>query len=495
MLYKSTRSTVKAEFSSAEVIKKGLADDGGLFVPAEIPTLDQKEISSLCGEPYYKRAAYILSKFLTDYSYDELLVDCAAAYSEGSFSGGAAPLVKICNNPSPLYSLELWHGPTAAFKDMALQIMPRLLSRALVKTGERRTAMILVATSGDTGKAALEGYRDVEKTRITVFYPLDGVSRVQKLQMATQTGSNVDVCAIHGNFDDAQNGVKQIFADAEMAKALNDVGCFFSSANSINWGRLAPQIVYYVSAYCDLLESGAIRFGEVIDIVVPTGNFGNILAAYIAKLMGLPFGKLVCASNSNNVLTDFLTTGTYDRNRAFHLTMSPSMDILISSNLERLLYFIAGPERTAGWMEELKSCGKYSVDADTLAKINETFVGYFADEDETASTIRKYFSDYSYLADTHTAVALACAEKYRTENTDGRVIVTASTASPYKFAADVYRSLTGKSPSGDLEALDELKDLTAVPIPFPLDGIGERKIRFTGAIEKSDMKKYLLEHI
>lgn len=501
MLFKSTRDSGGATYSSAEVIKKGLAEDGGLFVPSEIPPLSKSEINSLREQPYYKRAAYILSKFLTDYSYDELLSDCAAAYSEDSFpGGGAAPLVRIGSKLSdtshaPVYSLELWHGPTAAFKDMALQIMPRLLSRALLKTGERRAAMILVATSGDTGKAALEGYRDVEGTRITVFYPLDGVSRVQKLQMATQAGGNVDVCAIRGNFDDAQNGVKQIFSDPETAAALKSAGYFFSSANSINWGRLAPQIVYYVSAYCDLLEAGAIAPGETVDVSVPTGNFGNILAAYIAKLMGLPLGRLICASNSNNVLTDFLSTGVYDRNRDFHLTMSPSMDILISSNLERLLYFIAGPKRTAAWMEELKRYGRYNVDPETLSKISETFVGYFATEEETAAAIRDYYTNSCYLSDTHTAVALACADKYRAGRSDSRPLVAVSTASPYKFAADVCLSLTGRRAEDELEALEELRRLTRVPIPSPLDGIGKRPLRFTATIDKSDMKDYVLKSI
>lgn len=494
MLYKSTRENGNASYSSAEVIKIGLADDGGLFIPERIPKISTGEINELCGMNYPRRASYILSKFLTDYSADELLTDSTEAYSEESFPGGAAPLVRVGEGDSnlpPLYSLELWHGPTAAFKDMALQIMPRLLSRALEKTGEKRTAMILVATSGDTGKAALEGYRDVPKTRITVFYPLDGVSRVQGLQMSTQTGGNVDVCAIRGNFDDAQNGVKQIFSDPDMAKLLDRYGYFFSSANSINWGRLAPQIVYYISAYCDLLESGAIKNGDEINVCVPTGNFGNILAAYIAKLMGLPLGKLICASNSNNVLTDFLSTGTYDRNRHFHVTMSPSMDILISSNLERLLAFTAGSDCTRNYMEQLAATGKYTVSADILKNIKESFVGFYADEKETAAAVRRYFEKYSYLSDTHTAVALACAEKYREVSGDSRIIVAASTASPYKFAGDVYRSLTGRSASGDLEALDELHALTGAAIPRPLYGIGERTIRFSVAVSKEDMKDYV----
>lgn len=489
MFYKSTRSREIAKYSSAQVIKQGLAEDGGLFVPESIPTITSMDIEKICSMSYVERAAYVLSLFLTDYTYGELIQDCRDAYNEISFPGGPAPLVKL--GDSNIYSLELWHGPTAAFKDMALQIMPRLLSRALVKTGEERTALILVATSGDTGKAALEGYKDVDRTRITVFYPVDGVSRVQKLQMATQTGENVDVCAIKGNFDDAQNGVKQIFADTKMSELLNSKNFFFSSANSINWGRLAPQIVYYISAYCDLVNDSKIKNGEKINICVPTGNFGNILAAYIAKLMGLPFEKLICASNSNNVLTEFLRTGIYDRNRDFHVTMSPSMDILISSNLERLLYLIAGPEKTAKYMEDLKNNGKYSVTPDILSKISETFVGYFASESGTAKTIRTIYKNHLYLSDTHTAVAFNCAEQYLVETSDNKTIVVASTASPYKFAGDVYKSLTEKDPSGNLEALEELNLLTNVEIPLPLRNIGTRKVRFEKTIEKDYMKDYV----
>ena len=306
MMYQSTRDPSNKKYTSAEVIKMGLAPDGGLFLPETIPTLSEADIEALRHESYPVRAARILHMFLTDYTQEELMTDCHAAYREASFPGGAAPLVHVCNN---LYALELWHGPTAAFKDMALQIMPRLLSRALVKTGETRHALILVATSGDTGKAALEGYRNVDRVKIMVFYPVDGVSRVQKLQMATQTGDNLRVVAIKGNFDDAQTGVKNIFADREMAERLNEHGYILSSANSINWGRLVPQIVYYISAYCDLLNKGVIRNGEEINVCVPTGNFGNILAAYYAKNMGLPINKLICASNENKVLYDFFQTG------------------------------------------------------------------------------------------------------------------------------------------------------------------------------------------
>lgn len=490
MKFKSTRSNAPASVSAAQAIKQGLAGDGGLFIPESIPQIDEKMLKDLCRCDYPQRAAKIFSLYLTDYTEEELLADCRAAYCPESFVGGTAPLRTI---HAPLEVLELWHGPTAAFKDMALQIMPRLLSRALVKTGEKRTALILVATSGDTGKAALEGYRDVNGVKIMVFYPVDGVSRVQKLQMATQTGSNVNVCAIRGNFDDAQNGVKEIFGDAAMADALNRKGYFLSSANSINWGRLAPQIVYYVSAYCDLINEGKCKIGEPFNVCVPTGNFGNIFAAYLAKRMGLPIGKLICASNSNNILTDFLRTGVYDRNRAFHLTMSPSMDILISSNLERLLAFTAGSERTAAYMRSLKETGRYEVDADVLAEIQKTFVGYFASEDDTAATIKKIWNQDHYLADTHTAVALCAAEQYLKETGDAIPLVVDSTASPFKFANNVYRAVTGKEPAGDLEALNQLSEATGTPIPYPLAGLEQRKIRFETVCDRADMADEVLK--
>jgi len=492
MNYKSTRDTKNTFFTSAEVIKKGLADDGGLFVPESIPTLSADDIEGLAKLDYIHRAADILSRFLSDYTYEEILSDCEKAYCEKSFPGGAAPLVNVNDN---LYSLELWHGPTAAFKDMALQIMPRLLVRALRKTGETRTALILVATSGDTGKAALEGYRDVDGVKIMVFYPIDGVSRVQKLQMATQEGNNVNVCAIEGNFDDAQTGVKKIFADRDFAAKLNEKGYFLSSANSINWGRLAPQIIYYVSAYCDLINAGKLQNGEKMNVCVPTGNFGNIFAAYIAKMMGLPIDKLICASNVNNILTDFLRTGTYDRNRKFHVTMSPSMDILISSNLERLLYFVAGSEKTASYMKSLNETGAYTVDPEDLSKIKESFLGYYTDEKATAACIREDFTENSYLHDTHTAVAFDAARQYVKETGDKTPMIIDSTASPYKFAADVYKSLTNKAPTDALAALNELKELTSTEIPYPLAGIAERKINFTKVVKASDMPEAVMDYV
>ncbi len=490
MKYTSTRHTSGETVTAAEAIKRGLAPDGGLYMPTELPAITTEEIKALMAKDYASRAACILGKFLTDYTSDELLADCTEAYSEERFPGGAAPIVKVEDN---LYSLELWHGPTAAFKDMALQIMPRLLSRALVKTGETRTALILVATSGDTGKAALEGYRDVPQIKIQVFYPVDGVSRVQKLQMMTQTGDNVSVRAIRGNFDDAQSGVKRIFADKDVTDKLNARGVFLSSANSINWGRLAPQIVYYISAYCDMVKNGDIALGDTIDVCVPTGNFGNIFAAYIAKRMGLPLGRLICASNTNNVLTEFLSTGVYDRNRKFYATMSPSMDILISSNLERLLYLIVGAEKTAAYMQALNETGRYEITAEELAEIRKTFVGYYTDEKGTSETIHDIYTRDGYLADTHTSVAIGAAKQYVNEMSNGAPILVASTASPYKFAYDVFAAACGKSAGDELAALDELNTATGVAIPRPLSGLASRKVRFNEQIEVAGMVDEVLD--
>ena len=493
MKYYSTRDK-NVSLSAAEAVKMGLSRDGGLLTPTRIPQIDRAFLERLTPLEYARRAAAVMALYLTDYSEEELLTFGRNAYGPAQFDDPiAAPVRKVENG---LYCLELWHGPTAAFKDMALQIMPRLLSRALVKTGETRHALILVATSGDTGKAALEGYRNVDRVKIMVFYPVDGVSRVQKLQMATQTGDNLRVVAIKGNFDDAQTGVKNIFADREMAERLNEHGYILSSANSINWGRLVPQIVYYISAYCDLLNKGVIRNGEQIDVCVPTGNFGNIFAAYLAKRMGLPIRRLVCASNQNNVLTDFLATGTYDRNRPFHLTMSPSMDILISSNLERLLCLMAGEQKTAAYMESLRKTGSYTVDAEVLTDIRACFSGYFAGENLTAATISEFFENESYLADTHTAVGLACAEQYAEEHPgDTTPMVVASTASPFKFAADVYMSLTDgtKLPRDPLSALDQLAELTGADIPYPLCGLRERTVRFRETIPANAMPEAVLD--
>ena len=487
MNYRSTRDTsiTPAFVSSAEAIKKGLAPDGGLYMPEMLPKLSSMDIAALRPLSYARRASYILSMFLTDYDRDALTADCEAAYSEEKFPGGAAPIHKIDDE---LMSLELWHGPTCAFKDMALQIMPRLLSRALTMTGEDKKARILVATSGDTGKAALEGYRDVDGVDITVFYPVDGVSRMQKMQMTTQEGDNVNVCAVYGNFDDAQNGVKAIFSDKSLSERALEDGMFFSSANSINWGRLAPQIVYYISACCDLIENGTISDGDEVNVCVPTGNFGNIFAAYIARAMGLPLGRLICASNSNCVLTDFIKTGTYDRTREFFKTMSPSMDILISSNLERLLYVIGGAALTSELMEELKKNGKYTMPESLHKEVCEVFAGYYLDEEETAATIRETFEKNGYLADTHTAVGIGCARKYMEETGDRKVTILASTASPYKFAADVAEAVGHKIDSDEPAViLNSLSEATGTQIPAPLLKTLTLPVRFTRTVDPSEM--------
>ena len=486
MEFVSTRGG-KERVSAAQAIKQGLAFDGGLFMPTEIPAFKEGELNEICGMDYPHRAAYILGKYLTDYTYEELLADCTDAYGEARFPGGAAP---IADYDEKVKVLELWHGPTCAFKDMALQIMPKLLSRALVKTGEKRTALILVATSGDTGKAALEGYRDVDGVKIEVFYPVDGVSKIQKKQMATQEGGNVRVCAIRGNFDDAQNGVKRIFSDKEFADVLEGEGCFLSSANSINWGRLAPQIVYYVSAYCDMVVRGDIEMGEEITVCVPTGNFGNIFAAYIAKEMGLPVKRFICASNKNNILTDFINTGVYDRNRSFYTTMSPSMDILISSNLERLLYLLGDAEKTAGYMSALAADGKYEVCDCLKEKIAAEFVGGFTTEEETSETIKTAF-DKGYLCDTHTAVALRCALVYAKEN-EGKVLV-ASTASPYKFATSVLSSITDDVPADEFDTIEALEQTTSTVAPAPLACLRNKAVRFEEVIDADGMKDVVLD--
>ncbi len=489
MKYQSTRSQNGEAVSAAVAIKNGLAPDGGLYMPTEIPALTHEDLAALAAMSYPERAARILSLYLTDYTEEELLADCREAYSAARFPGGAAPLCPIGDG---IYSLELWHGPTSAFKDMALQIMPRLLSRALKKTGETRTALILVATSGDTGKAALEGYRDVDGVKILVFYPTDGVSRIQKLQMITQEGKNVGVRGIYGNFDDAQSGVKRIFSDPAIAEELDRKGVFLSSANSINWGRLAPQIAYYVSAYCDMVNTGCIAMGDTLDIAVPTGNFGNIFAAELARRMGVPLGRLVCASNSNNVLTDFLATGTYDRNRHFHMTVSPSMDILISSNLERLLYLTIGAEKTAQYMEELSKNGVYSLAEDEIAKIREIFVGYFCNEEETKEGIRRVFDEHGYLMDTHTAVGYHAAVRHRAASGSKAPLVLASTASPYKFAPAVYTAITDAPAPEGTAALTALAEASGMPIPAPLTGLDEKPVLHSATIDHATMPAEVL---
>ena len=485
MNYISTRTKASEKQQSAFVIKNGLAPDGGLYVPESLPTLTEDLVCVLAKMSYSERAAYILSLFLDDYSDEELKAAAEAAYSQEKFGKVAAPIAKVGDN----YFLELWHGPTSAFKDMALQIMPRLLSLSLGKTGEEKDAYILVATSGDTGKAALEGYCDIDRVKIKVFYPVDGVSNIQKKQMASQKGNNVDVVSIKGNFDDAQSGVKAIFSNPAAREQLAKQGLFFSSANSINWGRLAPQIVYYVSAYCDLLAEGELKYGDLLDVTVPTGNFGNILAAYIAKKMGLPLGKLVCASNCNNILTDFINTGVYDKRREFFTTVSPSMDILISSNLERLLWFTAGADKTKEYMESLAKDGIYTVDNEVMEVIRKDFAGISCSEEETKATIKNIFKEFGYLCDTHTAVAAKAALEYKKES--GNKMLVVSTASPYKFAPAVLSALGEDVPADDFDALDKLNEVTKVAIPQNLASLRQAEVRFTKTIDPKDMLQSL----
>ena len=481
MKYFSTRNE-KLRVSAAEAIATGLAPDGGLFVPESIPTVSGEELRALLSMDYRARAVNIMSRFLDEFTAEELRGIVDAAYGDNFDDPAVAPLRKLDDTTA---YLELWHGPTCAFKDMALQILPLLLTASLRKTGENRGVCILVATSGDTGKAALEGFRDVDGTRIFVFYPDGGVSRIQRLQMVTQAGGNVGVCAVRGNFDDAQTGVKRIFGDADFAKTLSERGWFLSSANSINWGRLLPQIVYYFSAYLDHVKQGGIELGDKLNFCVPTGNFGNILAGYYAKRMGLPVGRFLCASNANNVLTEFLETGVYNKNRPFHTTASPSMDILVSSNLERLLYLLTGEEKTRDYMAKLNAEGRYAVGADTLEKLKETFSAGFCDDAATLDTIGKVFQEHGYLMDTHTAVAAKVLADYRAKTGDRTNTVVVSTASPFKFAADVLRALD--QPAAD-EPLIALAAAGGMPVPKPLSGLDERPVRFPEVAEKADMR-------
>lgn len=490
MKYSSTRNS-DVKMTSSQAIAKGISADGGLFVPESIPQVSPEEIKALSGAGYIERAGNILGRFLTDFTPEELDSCVRGAYETGFSSEKVAPVVTLKNGT---HILELFKGPTCAFKDMALQILPRLLTVAGNKAAKGTEIVILVATSGDTGKAALEGFRDVENTRILVFYPSDGVSPMQKLQMCTQEGSNVAVSAIKGNFDDAQNGVKRIFTDSNIIGKLASNGMAFSSANSINWGRLAPQIVYYFSAYCDLVADGKIECGDKINITVPTGNFGNILAAYYAMEMGLPVNKLICASNRNSVLTEFLTTGVYDRNRTFYTTISPSMDILISSNLERLLHSVAGTEKVKEWMSMLSSDGRYAVDDATFSEIQRVFAAGCCDDEATKSTISRYFREYGYLCDTHTAVALTVYDNYVAETGDRTPAVIASTASPFKFSKAVLEALEGEQNGIDeFDMITRLAAVTGCECPGPLANLRDKKVRFTGCCEKTEMEKVVFD--
>lgn len=492
MNYISTRDN-SIKVSAANAIANGISAEGGLYVPEQIPSLSKEDFAELCKMSYPARASFVLGKFLGDFTAEEVDACTNGAYI-GSFDD---------DKPAPLHNLygdvdilELWHGPTCAFKDLALQILPFLLSTSAKKVSEGKKTVILVATSGDTGKAALEGFKNVSGTEIMVFYPSDGVSPMQKLQMDTQEGENVCVYAIRGNFDDAQTGVKRIFTDPEIGNKLHDNNMLFSSANSINWGRLAPQIVYYISAYCDLINSGK-EPKNGFNVVVPTGNFGNILAAYYAKLMGVPVNKLICASNANKVLTDFLETGVYDRNRSFYTTISPSMDILISSNLERMLFEISDRDdaKTIEWQKSLKETGRYEVDATVKAKLDELFFGGYCDDNKTKTTIREVKEKYGYLCDTHTAVAISVYEDYKAKTGDNRPTVIASTASPYKFAASVLDALGEKATDNEFETVDALSRISGTTPPAPICALKGKQIRFKNICDSADMEKAVLNHL
>lgn len=495
MYYKSTRNS-GVKITSAEAIVQGISEDGGLFVPSEIPSITMDEIVKLGDMSYAERAAYVFAKYLTDFTEAEIRYCTENAYNDKKFA--TDNIAEMSHLFDGTYILELWHGPTCAFKDMALQILPYLLTTSAKKINIDKKIVILVATSGDTGKAALEGFADVPGTQIMVFYPEDGVSSMQKRQMTTQSGGNVGVCAVEGNFDDCQNGVKAIFTNEEIKSELEKNKMMFSSANSINWGRLAPQIIYYISAYATLVKDEEIKAGDKINIVVPTGNFGNILAAYYAKHMGVPVNKLICASNTNKVLTDFITTGVYDRNRQFFTTISPSMDILISSNLERLLYIMCGENdaQIREWFGSLAKEGRYEVTPEIKTKLAEEFAAGFCDDNETKATIKKIYDKYSYTLDTHSAVAVKVYEDYRQSTGDTTKTVIASTASPYKFSASVLEAIEGKPSSLDEFAMvDRLNELSGYDIPVSLAELKTKERRFKDVITKEQQKDYVLKQL
>ena len=486
--YKSTRST-DGFVSASEAILKGLADDGGLFVPEFLPKLDVS-LEELAGKSYQEIAYEVMKLFLSDYTEEELKYCIKNAYDEKFDTKEIAPL----REANGAYYLELFHGATIAFKDMALSILPYLLTTAAKKHNNESEIVILTATSGDTGKAALAGFADVPGTRIIVFYPKDGVSKIQEKQMVTQVGENTAVVAIRGNFDDAQTGVKEIFGDKELAKRMKEQGYQFSSANSINIGRLVPQVVYYVYTYATLLAQKKLSCGEPMNVVVPTGNFGNILAAYYAKQLGVPICKLICASNENKVLYDFFQTGTYDKKREFILTNSPSMDILVSSNLERLIYTCVGEDATVNTqlMTQLKENGSYQITKQMQEKLHD-FVGGYATEEETKKTIHDIYEATGYVIDTHTAVAGSVFEKYKKETKDETLTVIASTASPYKFTRSVMESVENKvTEEDDFVLVDRLSQISGVKVPKAIEEIKNAPVRHTMVCDKDNMKETVM---
>ena len=485
LLYKSTRDAEKT-VTASQAILKGLADDGGLFVPVSIPKLPVS-LGELKEMTYQEIAYTVMKEFLTDFTEEELKSCIAKAYDSKFDTEEIAPLAKV----EDAYYLELFHGATIAFKDMALSILPHLLTTSAKKNQVKNEIVILTATSGDTGKAALAGFADVEGTKIIVFYPKNGVSRVQELQMVTQKGDNTSVVAIHGNFDNAQSGVKAMFENKELEKELNEAGYQFSSANSINIGRLVPQVVYYVYAYAKLLQNEDIAEDEEINVVVPTGNFGNILAAYYAKNMGIPIAKLICASNENKVLYDFFQTGTYDRNREFVLTTSPSMDILISSNLERLIYKISGEDarKDTDLMTELKTKGSYAITGEMKANLADFAAGY-ATEEQVAKTIHDIYEDTGYVMDTHTAVAATVYKAYREDSKDDRKTVIASTASPYKFAGSVMSAIDPRyKGQDDFKLIEELQKVSGTELPNAIKEIMNAQIRHNTECDVDQMEQ------
>ena len=476
MEFFSTRN-VNEKVSAAQAIAQGLSQDGGLFVPASFPKVD---LDAACKMEYAQLASHILSGYLEDY--DPNFLKQATADTYGAAFGGKAGQLEHVEGST--YALELWHGPTCAFKDYALQLMPKLLVEAKKNLGRTEQTLILVATSGDTGKAALEGYKNIPGVKILVFYPDSGTSEIQRLQMVTQQGDNVGVYAVKGNFDDAQTGVKCVFADKRLAAELAKKDVRLSSANSINWGRLVPQIVYYFAAYGRLVRNHEIEMGQPVDFCVPTGNFGDILAGYYAKQMGLPVGKLVCASNRNNVLTEFFETGTYNARREFFRTTSPSMDILVSSNLERLLYHITGSDaQVAAWMADLAEKGSYTVNSTTLETIRADFAAGCTSDEEVAQEIKAIYQKVGYLCDPHTAVAFKVAREYQAASQSHNPMVVLSTASPYKFPRDVLTALGAEAPQSDFAAMDGLKALTNVPVPNSLAALRGQQERFNQVIE------------